>query len=93
MKQISVGSLASEESARALVRDDAVFQRIQRAKKALRARANRVRKPARNLAPRSLVKFKASPNRLKADYQWKGPATVRSQNISVKYTISFRGKE
>ncbi|KNC84856.1 hypothetical protein SARC_02938 [Sphaeroforma arctica JP610] len=85
--------LATENSVRALVRDDAAFQRTQRAKEAQRVMANKVRKRAPDLAPGSLVKFKTSPDRPKADDKWKGPATVRSQDGPVTYTISFRSKE
>ncbi|KNC76095.1 hypothetical protein SARC_11393 [Sphaeroforma arctica JP610] len=85
--------LATEGSARALVRDAAALQRTQRAKKAQRARVNKIRKPAPDLAPGSLVKFKTSPNRPKAEDKWKGPATICSHDGPVTYTISFRGKE
>ncbi|KNC84304.1 hypothetical protein SARC_03465 [Sphaeroforma arctica JP610] len=64
-----------------------------RAKEAQRARANKIRKRAPELAPGSLVKFKSSPDRPKSADKWKGPATVRSHNDPVTYTISFRGKE
>ncbi|KNC79678.1 hypothetical protein SARC_07942 [Sphaeroforma arctica JP610] len=84
--------LATEDSAHALVRDDAAFQCTQHAKEAQRARANRVRKRAQELAPGSLVKFKSSPDRPKLDDKWKGPATIRSQDGPVTYTISFQGK-